>query len=89
MFRVVREADNLPPYSADVKKSRSLNSPRPLWACMACNGCALPLLLHVSSITCSTSGGATQTALGILRAEISRHLKVLMYIVHKCTKCRL
>jgi hypothetical protein len=38
----VREADNLPPYSADVKKSRSLNSPRPLWACMACNGCALP-----------------------------------------------
>jgi hypothetical protein len=25
----VREADNLPPYSADVKKSRSLNSPRP------------------------------------------------------------
>jgi hypothetical protein len=34
------EADNLPPYSADVKKSRSLNSPRPLWACMACNGCA-------------------------------------------------
>jgi hypothetical protein len=36
----VREADNLPPYSADVKKSRSLNSPRPLWACMACNGCA-------------------------------------------------
>jgi hypothetical protein len=40
----VREADNLPPYSADVKKSRSLNSPRPLWACMACNGCALPYL---------------------------------------------
>jgi heterodisulfide reductase subunit C len=39
----VRDADNLPPYSADVKKSRSLNSPRPLWACMACNGCALPL----------------------------------------------
>jgi hypothetical protein len=39
----VREADNLPPYSVDVKKSRSLNSPRPLWACMACNGCALPL----------------------------------------------
>jgi hypothetical protein len=39
----VREADNLPPYSADVKKSRSLNSPRPLWACMACNECALPL----------------------------------------------
>jgi hypothetical protein len=41
----VREADNLPPYSADVKKSRSLNSPRPLWACMACNGWALPFLL--------------------------------------------
>jgi hypothetical protein len=40
----VREADNLPPYSADVKKSRSLNSPRHLWASMACNGCALPLL---------------------------------------------
>jgi hypothetical protein len=39
----VREADNLPPYSADVKKSRSLNSPRPLWACMACNRCALPV----------------------------------------------
>jgi hypothetical protein len=31
---------DLPPYSADVKKSSSLNSPRPLWACMACNGCA-------------------------------------------------
>jgi hypothetical protein len=29
-------------HSADVKKSRSLNSPRPLWACMACIGCALP-----------------------------------------------
>jgi hypothetical protein len=40
----VREAENLPPYSADVKKSRSRNSPRPLWACMACNECALPLL---------------------------------------------
>jgi hypothetical protein len=40
------EADNLPPYSADVKKSRSFNSPRPLWACMACNGCALPLPLQ-------------------------------------------
>jgi hypothetical protein len=38
----VREADNLTPYSADVKKSMSLNSPRPLWACMARNGCALP-----------------------------------------------
>jgi hypothetical protein len=42
-YQLVSEADNLPPYSADVKKSRSLNSPRPLWACMACNGCALPL----------------------------------------------
>jgi hypothetical protein len=41
----VREADNLPPYSAYVKKSRSLNSTRALWACMACNGCALPLPL--------------------------------------------
>jgi hypothetical protein len=30
-------------YSADVKKSRSLNSPRPFWTCMACNGCAFPL----------------------------------------------
>jgi hypothetical protein len=40
----VREADNLPPYSADVKKSRNLSFPRPLWACMACNVCALPLL---------------------------------------------
>jgi hypothetical protein len=39
--RPVREADNLPPYGADVKKSRSLNSSRPLWDCMACNGCAL------------------------------------------------
>jgi hypothetical protein len=48
---LVREADNLPPYSADVKKSRSLNSPRPLWACMACNGCALPFAsLKVSLI---------------------------------------
>jgi hypothetical protein len=27
--------------------------------------------LHVSSITCSTSGGATQTAFGILRAYVS------------------
>jgi hypothetical protein len=45
----VCEADNLPPYSADVKKTRSLNSPRPLWACMACNGCALPLLLLVKT----------------------------------------
>jgi hypothetical protein len=43
----VREADNLPPYSADVKKSRILNSPIPLWACMACNGCALPLPLCI------------------------------------------
>jgi hypothetical protein len=34
---------DLPPYSADVKKSRNLNSSRPLWACMACNGCALRL----------------------------------------------
>jgi hypothetical protein len=31
----VRDADNLPPYSADVKKSRSLNYPRPLaWPVM-------------------------------------------------------
>ena len=27
-------------YSVVVKKSGSLNSPRPLWACMDCNGCA-------------------------------------------------
>ena len=27
-------------------KSRSLSSPRPLWACMACNGRALPLPLR-------------------------------------------
>jgi hypothetical protein len=47
----VREDDNLPPYSADVKKSRSLNSPRPLWACMACNGCALPLPLPIGVLT--------------------------------------
>jgi hypothetical protein len=46
----VREADNLPPYSADVKKSRSLNSPRPLWACMACNGCAVPLSSFTESV---------------------------------------
>jgi hypothetical protein len=39
--------------------------------------------LHVSSITCSSSGGASQAALGILRAEISRYLKVLMYIFIK------
>jgi hypothetical protein len=45
----VREADNLPPYSADVKKSKGLNSPRPFWACMACNGCDLPfyIIVHV------------------------------------------
>jgi hypothetical protein len=46
----VREADNLPPYSADVKKSRSLNSPRLLWACMTCNGCALPFI-QIRNIT--------------------------------------
>jgi Holliday junction resolvasome RuvABC DNA-binding subunit len=31
----------------------------------------------------SFSGVAAQTALGILRAEISRYLKILMYIVIK------
>jgi hypothetical protein len=30
----VREADNLPPYSADVKKSRSLNPSGPAWPVM-------------------------------------------------------
>jgi hypothetical protein len=44
--QAVREADNLPPFSADVKKSRRLNSPRPFWACMTCNGCALALPLY-------------------------------------------
>jgi hypothetical protein len=45
----VREADNLPPYSADVKKSRCLNSPSPLWACVACNGCAFTITFHLSA----------------------------------------
>jgi hypothetical protein len=35
------------------------------------------------AFTCSSSGGVTQAALGILRAEISKYLKVLMYIVIK------
>jgi hypothetical protein len=39
--------------------------------------------LRVSSITCSSSGGATHTVLDILHAEISRYLKVLIYIVIK------
>jgi hypothetical protein len=53
----VREADNLHPYSADVKKSRSLNSPRPLWACMACNGCALAffIIAHQGGLRCGSA----------------------------------
>ena len=39
----MRKADNLPTYCAVVKKSRSLNFPRPLWACTACYGSALHL----------------------------------------------
>jgi hypothetical protein len=38
--------------------------------------------LHVSSVTCSYLGGATQAALGILRAEVRRYLKVLTYGAH-------
>jgi hypothetical protein len=36
--------------------------------------------LHASSITCSSSGGATHTALGILRAYVSRLLPGLKWI---------
>jgi hypothetical protein len=36
-----------------------------------------PLYVHVSSITCSASGGTTQTALGILRAWVS-------WLCHDC-----
>jgi hypothetical protein len=46
-------------------------------------GCTRIGPIHVSSISCSSSGGSAQTALGILRAEISRYLKVLMDIVIK------
>jgi hypothetical protein len=36
-------ADNLPPSSADVTESGSLNLPRTLWAPQASNGITLPL----------------------------------------------
>jgi hypothetical protein len=38
-------------------KSGSLNLLEPSGPVKACNGIALPLPLHVSSITCSPSGG--------------------------------
>ena len=41
----MRKADNLPPYCAVVKKSRSLNLLDPSGPPMACNGRALPLSL--------------------------------------------
>ena len=46
----MRKADNLPPYCAVVKKSRSLNFLDPSGPAMACNGCALPLPLCVCII---------------------------------------
>jgi hypothetical protein len=68
----VREADNLPPYSADVKKSRSRNSPRPLWACMACNGCALPLPLYnyLQPESCLTEAGTRSCARGFSNKKL-------------------
>ena len=40
----MRKADNLPPYCAVVKKSRSLNFLEPSGTPMACTESALPLL---------------------------------------------
>jgi hypothetical protein len=40
-------------------------------------------LYHVLHITCSSSAGTAQAALGILCAEIIRHLRILMYIFNK------
>jgi hypothetical protein len=65
----VREADNLPPYSADVKKSRSLNSPRPLWACIACNGFAFTCFKQAYY---SSSGGTVYTAVGMCHGFMCR-----------------
>jgi hypothetical protein len=39
-------ADNLPPSSADVTESGSLNLPRTLWASQACNGITLPFIKY-------------------------------------------
>jgi hypothetical protein len=53
----VRKADKLPPYSAVVKKSRSLSSPRPRCACMSCNGSAFFRLPFCGFDTWSVSLG--------------------------------
>jgi hypothetical protein len=69
----VCEADNLPPYSADVKKSRSLNSPRPHWACMACNGCAFYLTQNfvISSLVVGIFKPVCKILLGIYHGAIT------------------
>jgi hypothetical protein len=63
----VRSTDNLPPSSADVTESGILNLPEPSGPHRPVMG-MLTFFLHVSIITCSSSGGATQAALVILRA---------------------
>jgi len=42
----VRKADNLPPFCADVTKSRNLNFLEPSGPVQACNETALPFLFH-------------------------------------------
>ena len=44
----MREADNLPPYCAVVKKSRNLNFLDPSGPQMVCNGSALPYRIKVT-----------------------------------------
>ena len=50
--RPVHKADDVSPYCAAFKNSRSHNFPRPLWACMACYRSALPFywVWHILSL---------------------------------------
>jgi hypothetical protein len=60
-----RDADPSLPSSAEVYKQSRAIPLLSLRAFVACKTCET--YLHVSSITCSSSGGVTQTALGVFR----------------------
>ena len=64
-------ADNLPPYCAVVKKSRSLNFLDPPVPPMACYGSALPLVVGRHDV-CGTAGCIMTTVVHLLCYECTR-----------------
>ena len=74
----MREADNLPPYSAVVKKSRSLNFLDPSGPPMTCYGSALPFYWN-SAARCNSVSIVSTTGFTTEESGCDTRLEQLTY----------